>query len=212
MLRLFSHALTELRAQGAEVIDSVTVDGFEAMMKADTGNCNTFRRDINQYLSGLGDQVPVHTLGEIIKSGKYHPSIEARLTESQAFDRPPEETRACRTEEDTRARLRIAVLHLMDSRQLDALAYPTWSNPPRLIGDLNTPAGDNNQIFSPATGFPAITVPMGFLRNGRLPAGLQLLGRPWSEGELIRLAYAYEQATHHRHPPPADTAQETSGR
>jgi len=60
------------------------------------------------------------------------------------------------------------------------------------------------QIFSPAMGFPAITVPMGFLRGNRLPAGLQLFDRPWSEGELFRLAYSYEQATHHRRPPSAD--------
>ena len=202
MLRLFAHALSELRAQGAEVIDSVAVDGFDAMMKADTGDCNPFRHDINQYLAALGDQVPVHSLAEIIKSGKFHPSIEARLKEAQSFDQPIETAPACRVDEDTRAQLRVAVLQLMDTRKLDALVYPTWSNPPRLIGDLNTPAGDNNQVFSPATGFPAITVPMGFLRDGRLPAGLQFFGRPWSEGELIRLGYAYEQATHHRHPPP----------
>ena len=57
------------------------------------------------------------------------------------------------------------------------------------------------QIFSPATGFPAITVPMGFLRGNRLPAGLELFGRPWSEGELFRLAYSYEQATKIRKAP-----------
>jgi amidase len=204
MLTLFAHALGELRAQGAAVIDSVAVEGFDGMMKADTGDCNTFRRDINQYLGGLGAQVPVHSLEEIIKSGKFHPSIEARLADAQRFDRVPEETPACRTDEDVRAQLRVAVLRLMDARKLDALVYPTWSNPPRLIGDLNTPAGDNNQIFSPATGFPAITVPMGFLRGNRLPAGLQLFGRPWSEGELFRLAYSYERATHHRRPPSAD--------
>src|SRR5207249_5065123 len=88
----------------------------------------------------------------------------------------------------------------MDEQRLDALVYPTWSNPPRLIGDLNTPAGDNNQLFSPSTGFPAITVPMGYTR-GTLPVGIQFFGRAWSEPVLIRLAYAYEQATHHRHPP-----------
>ena len=45
------------------------------------------------------------------------------------------------------------------------------------------------------------TIPMGFTRGDTLPAGLQFFGRPWSEATLIRLAYAYEQATHHRRPP-----------
>jgi Asp-tRNA(Asn)/Glu-tRNA(Gln) amidotransferase A subunit family amidase len=98
-------------------------------------------------------------------------------------------------------RLRSAVTSLMDSLKLDALVYPTWSNPPRLIGDLNTPAGDNSQLFSPTTGFPAITVPMGFTRNNTLPAGMTFFGRAWSEGRLISLVYSYEQATHHRRPP-----------
>ncbi|MCC7181690.1 MAG: hypothetical protein IT177_25140 [Acidobacteria bacterium] len=43
---------------------------------------------------------------------------------------------------------------------------------------------------------------MGFTREGSLPAGLQFLGRAWSESELIRMAYNYEQATRHRRPPP----------
>ncbi len=76
------------------------------------------------------------------------------------------------------------VLKLMNDRQLDALIYPTWSNPPRLIGDLNTPGGDNNQLFAPSTGFPAITVPMGYTHGDTLPAGLQFFGRPWSEATL----------------------------
>jgi Asp-tRNA(Asn)/Glu-tRNA(Gln) amidotransferase A subunit family amidase len=70
-----------------------------------------------------------------------------------------------------------------------------------LIGDLNTPGGDNSQFFSPTTGFPAIQVPMGYTRGARLPAGITFFGRAWSEPTLIRLAYAYEQATHHRRPP-----------
>ena len=69
----------------------------------------------------------------------------------------------------------------MDKLKLDAFVYPTWSNPPRLIGDLNTPAGDNSQFFSPTTGFPAINVPMGFTRGGTLPAGMTIYGRAWSE-------------------------------
>ncbi len=89
----------------------------------------------------------------------------------------------------------------MDRLQLDALIYPTWSNPPRLIGDLNTPAGDNSQVFSPTTGNPAITVPMGYTRNNALPAGMTFFGRAFDEERLIKLVYDYEQATKWRREP-----------
>ena len=89
----------------------------------------------------------------------------------------------------------------MDSLKLDAFVYPTWSNPPRLVGDLNTPHGDNSQFFSPTTGFPAITIPMGYTRNNTLPAGMTFFGKAWDEAGLIALAYGYEQATKHRRPP-----------
>ena len=90
----------------------------------------------------------------------------------------------------------------MDALKLDAFVYPTWSNPPRLIGDLNTPHGDNSQFFSPTTGFPAHHRCRWATRAAALPAGITFFGRAWSEATLIKLAYAYEQATHHRRPPP----------
>ena len=90
----------------------------------------------------------------------------------------------------------------MAEHSLDAFVFPTWGNPPRLIGDLNTPHNDNSQDLSPHTGFPALTVPMGFVRGG-LPVGLQILGDAWSEPTLIRLAYGFERATRHRRAPAA---------
>ena len=94
-----------------------------------------------------------------------------------------------------------AVVAALDSRGLDALVYPTWTHPP---AHLDRPRkeyrGDNSQLVAPDTGLPAVTVPMGYTREV-LPAGLQILGRPYAEGMLIRLAYAYEQATRHRRPP-----------
>jgi Asp-tRNA(Asn)/Glu-tRNA(Gln) amidotransferase A subunit family amidase len=91
----------------------------------------------------------------------------------------------------------------MANARLDAIVYPTWSNPPRLIGDLNTPHGDNSQDLSPHTGFPAFTVPMGWVRvrDDDLPVGLQILGDAWSEPTLIEIAYGFEQQTRHRRPP-----------
>jgi amidase len=198
---VFRGALGELRDLGADVIDPVAVEGFEELRRAQGGGCNQFKYDLNRYLGALGDKAPMHSLDEIIKSRRFHPSIQARLESAQASDDVPGETPGCRARDEFRAKMRNAVLELMDNAQLDALAYPTWSNPPRLIGDLNTPGGDNSQVFAPSTGFPAITVPMGYTRGDTLPAGLQLLGRAWSEATLLRLAYAYEQATHHRRPP-----------
>ncbi len=58
----------------------------------------------------------------------------------------------------------------------------------------------NNRRLSPLIAFPAITVPVGFTADG-LPVGLELLGREFSEGMLLRFAYAYEQATQRRRPP-----------
>ena len=200
---VFSGAIGELRNLGAEVIDPVEVAGFDEMRRAQGGGCNQFKYDLNRYLAALGDKAPMHSLEDIIKSRRYHPSIEARLQGGQAADDVPGQSPGCLRREEFREKLRAAVLKLMDGAQLDALIYPTWSNPPRLIGDLNTPGGDNSQQFSPSTGFPAITVPMGFTRGGTLPAGLQFFGRPWAEPALLALAYAYEQGTHHRRPPAA---------
>ncbi|MDB4913343.1 MAG: Amidase [Gemmatimonadetes bacterium] len=199
ILKVFAVALEDMRRQGATIIDPVAVAGLEARQRT-AGGCNPFKWEINDWLARQGDRAPVHTLAEVISSRRYHPTIQARLESAQAEMIPPDKNPGCTSRDEFRAWLRTNVTALMDSLKLDALVYPTWSNPPRLIGDLNTPAGDNSQLFSPSTGFPAITVPMGYTR-GTLPTGLQLLGRAWSEPTLIGLAFSYEKATAHRRPP-----------
>ena len=85
----------------------------------------------------------------------------------------------------------------MADSHLDALAYPTIRRKANLIGEAQ--AGTNCG-FAARSGLPAIVVPGGFTPDG-LPVGVELLGRAWSEPQLIKLAYAYEQATRHRRPP-----------
>jgi Asp-tRNA(Asn)/Glu-tRNA(Gln) amidotransferase A subunit family amidase len=200
---LFGVAIEDLRRAGAIVVDSVPLPELDSLFKAQSGGggCNPFKYDLERWIASTGSKTPLKTLEEIIRSGRYHPSIQKRLESAQEVTVPPEQAPGCKSRDRFREGLRAAVVRAMDRQRLDALIYPTWSNPPRLIGDLNTPHGDNNQLFSPSTGFPAITVPMGYLRGGVLPAGLQFFGKAWSEPVLIRLAYSYEQATHHRRPP-----------
>ena len=96
------------------------------------------------------------------------------------------------------AQLRDALLRTMDDSHVVALVYPTLRRTAAKIGEPQT--GGNCQA-SAATGLPAVTVPAGFADDG-MPVGVEFLGRPFSEPDLLRVAYAFEQATHHRRLPP----------
>jgi Asp-tRNA(Asn)/Glu-tRNA(Gln) amidotransferase A subunit family amidase len=202
IVRVFMAAVDDLRRAGATIVDPATVEGLDAIRRPrDAGPCMGFKYDLNRYLAAQGERVPVKSLAEIIRSGRYHPSNQARLESAEKGPENGPDSPGCQADREYRDKFREAVLKTMDRLKLDAFVYPTWSNPPRLIGDLNTPAGDNSQVYSPTTGFPAINVPMGYTRGGTLPAGMTIYGRAWSEATLIKFAYAYEQATHHRRPP-----------
>lgn len=198
IIRLLERALADMKKQGAEIVEGIDVPEIAVISPAKLF-CNRFKYDINGYLARLGPQAPVTTFDEILASQKFHPSIEKRMLDA-ASEPPPDENASCQEADENGRRLAQGVLKIMDDARLDALVYPSWNNPPRLIGDLNTPHGNNSPRLAPPTGFPAITVPMGFV-HGTLPAGLQMLGRPWSEPTLIKIGYAYEQATRHRRPP-----------
>jgi Asp-tRNA(Asn)/Glu-tRNA(Gln) amidotransferase A subunit family amidase len=197
MTALFEQALADIRLAGGTVVD-VEIPALDTI----SGSlwCSSFKPDLEAYLASLGDAAPVRTLEEIIESGDAHPTIQSRLRNLAGFQGTPQTNPGCVEAAGNVEVLKAEVRRVMADQSLDALAYPTWNNPPRLIGDLTTPHGNNSWQLSPPTGFPAITVPMGFTPQG-LPGGLQLLGDAWSEPRLIELAYAYEQATHHRRPP-----------
>jgi amidase len=173
----------------------------QAQRQQGVGSCGGFKYDINRWLASHGDRIPIKSVADIVQSRRSHPSVQRRLELGQEGSENGPETAACKAESTYREQVRAAVLRTMDAEKLDAFVYPTWSNPPRLIGDLNTPHGDNSQFFSPTTGFPSINVPMGYTRDNTLPAGVTFFGRAWDEPRLIEVAYAYEQATKHRRPP-----------
>ncbi len=201
IVQVFTQALADLTRAGAEIVDPVTVDLSGVQRDQAAGACMGFKYDINAYLAARSDRVPVHSLEEIVKSRRFHPSVQVRLETAQQSSPQGPDTAACKEEMRYRAAFGASVTKTMDDQKLDGFVYPTWSNPPRLIGDLNSPDGDNSQVFSPRSGFPAINVPMGYTRSGTLPAGITFFGRAWDEATLIKLAYSYEQQTRHRRPP-----------
>jgi amidase len=88
---------------------------------------------------------------------------------------------------------------VMDRHRLDALVAPTTG--PAILTDLvnGDQGGGGSSTLAAVAGYPHITVPAGQVCG--LPVGLSFMGRAFSEPTLIRLAYAFEQATHHRRPP-----------
>jgi len=137
----------------------------------------------------------VRTLEEVLASSKFHPAVETNLRNSQAVE--TRDTAEYLAHIVKRNVLREAVLKAMADNQIEVLAYPTIRRKANVIGEMQM--GSNCQL-SANSGLPAITVPAGFTADG-LPVGVEMLGRAWSEPQLIKLAYAYEQATRHRRPP-----------
>jgi Asp-tRNA(Asn)/Glu-tRNA(Gln) amidotransferase A subunit family amidase len=203
-LAVFTQALKDLESSGAVIIDPVTIPDFETLVKA-TGFCSRFRYDINNYLKTLGDNADIKTLKDVVEQEKFRPENKGAMKWAMgvaADITPAEQIPPCiDVEGDPRRKaLLTAVVTMMDSLELDALIYPSWTNPPRKIGDSESPHGNNSPVIAPHSGQPAITVPMGYA-DKNLPLGLQILGRPFSEDRLFQYAYAYEQATQHRKPP-----------
>jgi Asp-tRNA(Asn)/Glu-tRNA(Gln) amidotransferase A subunit family amidase len=194
ILGIFDHTLSELGGCGAELVDPIMIPNFKELT-TDLW-CNTFQRDLNLYLTTLKDP-PYRSLREIVESGLYSDYIAERLR--SMVDAPDPSCGDVYTE-GKNVRLREEVYRAMDRAGVDVLVYPTWSNPPRLVGDMESPHGDNSQWIPPHTGMPALSVPMGFTSSG-LPAGLQMVGRLFSESMLLGYAYAFERTTMSRRLP-----------
>ncbi len=198
---LMEKAIEEMKTQGAEVVD-FDIPDFETVSKG--AGCGDLQADLKEYFAVHGSNAPYHSLQEIYDSGLYLPSVQERI--KRALDpksNPNARPGPCLDtyHDEKKIAFRDAIVAAMDAARIDAVIYPTWSNPPRKVGDMKSPGGDNSQQLAPPTGMPAITVPIGFT-HGMLPAGVSMLGRSFSEPTLFKLAYSYEQATKHRQPPP----------
>lgn len=204
VMRLFDAAMADLERLGATVVD-VDLD-IGAQLDRPNMFCRRFRYDVGVYMESLGESAPFRDVATLVETGEVHPSnarLLASYVQSPLDTHPSEWAEPCPDYADHPERQGYlqAVVAAMDSAQVEALVYPSWTHPPAHIDRAREEyRGDNSQLVAPATGMPALTVPMGFT-YGSLPAGLQILGRPWSEATLLRFAYAYEQGTRHRRPP-----------
>jgi amidase len=215
--QLLERAIATLRAQGAQVIESVGIPTREAIendfrTKGEVNNDTEivqeteFKSGIKAYLATRRGQSPTDLQG-LIDFNNEHAAAEMPYFGQDVFT--PSQRRGPLTEKvytDAAQRARRlagpegidAALH---KDHLDALIAPT-AGPAPLIDAIASGGGGGGGHFlmlAAAAGYPRMTLPMGHVRG--LPVGITFVGTAWSEFKLIGLAYAYEQASHARRPP-----------
>ncbi len=203
-------ALSELKELGAEVVDPVVIPELaERVNAAYNGNQFETEQAVNEFLAERPN-APVKTLRDILLSGKVVPSRVRSLMDNVGKSTTDSGyLQIVRSVENTRQ----IVLGLMADNRLDALVYATFDHQPAKIApDVMTRSVvddvsglGNNRRLSSILAFPAITVPAGFTTDG-LPVGIEFMARAFGEATLFKFAYAYEQGTHHRKPPPLTPA------
>ena len=197
-------AIKRMRRLGAKIIDPANIPTAKQMSTGEdefTVLHYEFKADLNDYLSGLAKS-RVRTLKEVIAFNKEHAKKEMKyfgqdqLIKAQKTTNLKDEKYLKALRNNRRLSRQKGLDSVMDKYRLDALVAPT--NSPSWVIDLVD--GDHglggSSTPTALAGYPAITVPAGF--SFGLPVGITFMGRAFSEPILIRLAYAFEQATHHR--------------
>ncbi len=206
---LAEQAIADLKRAGAVIVDPAPIPTLGEFNDSELDVLlYEFKADLDKYLLALGRPARVHSLTDVIVFNDTHQTQELEyfgqeLMLAANMKRPL--TDALYREELARNHLLSRTQGIdatMAKYKLDALVAPTGG--PAWLTDLVNGDGGAAGAPSPSTvaavaGYPHITVPMGFVDG--LPVGLSFFGRPWSEPTLIKLAYAYEQATTHRRPP-----------
>ena len=207
--RLAEAAIAEMKKQGAVIVDPANIptlgkfedNEFEVLQYE-------FKAGLNKYLAWLGPASPVHSLKDVIAFNTAHkdqelPYFGQEIMEMSEKKGPLTDAKYTAARAGNRRLTRtLGIDAVMTKNRLDALVAPTGG--PAWLIDLVNGDSFGGGTLAPSSvaavaGYPHITVPAGYFRG--LPIGISFIGRAWSEPTLIRIAYAYEQATKHRKPP-----------
>ena len=191
-------ALAVLRAQGAEIVEIKELGGAKEGPKQLTVLLTEFKAGLNAYLATTPPSVKTRTLADVIAFNKAS-SRELALFGQDLFEQA-EKTKGLDDPDYKKARDggiayagKNGIDRLLRDNRVDALIGPTVS-PAWMIDAVNGdqyPGGGGGYLAAIA-GYPHLTVPMGQVKG--LPVGLSFIGPKWSDGLLLSLGYAYEQA------------------
>lgn len=194
--QVFDRAVAELEAAGATVVDPIVIPDLLDLLAKRRGSDSD--QAFTEYY-GRGGNPPFKTRQEMLASPDY----------AKVFRRRPASIRDGGMSEyyeslAAREELTINLFKVMADNDLNAIVHKTVEHQPTLISEGVNPPHYNSRGATHLNTYlvyvPSISVPAGFTAD-KLPVGITFLGRPYSDGAMIRLAYAYEQATRHRTPP-----------
>lgn len=203
---LMNTLLDEIKKQGATLVDPADIETFGKFEESELAVLlYELKADLNTYLARLGPDAAVRTLKDVIEFNEKNKDREMPYFGQDLFIKaqakgPLTEKDYLRTLEKNHKLARTQGIDaLMDKHKLDAIVAPT-AGPACLTDFLNGDhftGGSSNAAAVAA--YPNINVPAGFIHG--MPVGISFFGRAWSEPTLIKLAYAFEQATRLRHSP-----------
>ena len=205
--KLVEQAIDVIKHAGATLVDPANLPNIAKIGDAELEVLlYELKADLNAYLASLGPSAPVKTLADVIRFNEQNASREMPYFGQELFEQAQKKGPLTDSKyKAARAKcLRYArtegIDAVMTKYRLDALIAPT-QGPVWLIDLVNGDGGGGGSFTQPAAvaGYPHITVPMGLVQG--LPVGLSFVGRAWAEPTLLKLAYAYEQASKARRPP-----------
>ena len=200
---IFDRAIAELKGAGADVVDPILIPNLAQQLAKRAASFTDEEESFKNYASRSA-KPPYRSREEAKNSPDFSKVIKRsreRWTRTAAPTAHYEYLKA-------RDELMTSVLKVMADYRLDAIVHKAVEHQPTLIKDgVNPPYVDQKgapHINTFLVFVPSVVVPAGFTRDN-LPAGITFLGRPYDDGNMIKFAYAYEQATKHRKPPSSVT-------
>lgn len=198
---LIEQALAAMTVAGATLVD-VTIPDLQQYIALSSMYITRSRYDIDRFLAAR-PSLPMKNLKEIVAAKKYHPKLDFLEALAAGPDDPyadPEYYQRYTAREE----FQRIVINQMARAETAALVFPTTQVPSPSRAELDAgkwPLLDfpTNTLLAAQTCMPAMSVPAGFTPGG-LPVGLELVGLPYNEADLLSLAFAFEQATMHRRP------------
>jgi Asp-tRNA(Asn)/Glu-tRNA(Gln) amidotransferase A subunit family amidase len=210
----FDLSIGELKTAGAEVVDPIVIPKLKELLAyRGTGKegVNVDGIDATERFFSRNPNSPYKTRKDMLNSPDYGKVFARRRSESAAG---PSAAPGPLSEEQAREELQIAILKVMADYKLDAIVHKSVEHTPSTIKEGISPPYLNHKgainLNTTLIYASSIAVPAGFTAQG-LPVGITFFGRPYDEPTLLKLAYAYEQATHHRKPPSTTPALSAKG-